>query len=230
MTLATLGLTFLITDEAARAREVLEQALAIHTAAGYRWGEGQARLYLAATIETTDQQAAAVHYRRAIGCFQHYRDTNLLANALIGQAGLMAPRDPAVALRVTAAAVSVRVRVHGNFPGFFGERMQRIRARCEAALGPDADRIWAEGSRLRIDEAIALAFSASRPRPPAPAGLSTRELEVVRLVADGLANKAIAMQLHLSVRTVESHVRHVLAKAGLSNRTQLAKWAREHNQ
>lgn len=230
MTLATLGLTFLITDEPARARELLEQALAIHTAEGYQWGEGQARLYLATTIETNDQQAAALHYRRAIECFQHYRDTNLLANALIGQAGLIARRDPADALRVTAAAVSVRVRVHGNFPGFFGERMQRIRAGCEAALGTDADRIWAEGSRLEIDEAIALAFGASRPRAPAPAGLSNRELEVVRLVADGLANKAIAMQLHLSVRTVESHVRHVLAKAGLSNRTQLAKWAREHNQ
>ena len=149
---------------------------------------------------------------------------------MIGQAGLIARRDPAVALRVTAAAVSVRVRVHGNFPGFFGERMQRIRAGCEAALGTDADRIWAEGSRLGLDEAIALAFGVARPRAPAPAGLSTRELEVVRLVADGLANKAIAAQLHLSVRTVESHVRHVLAKAGLSNRTQLAKWAREHNQ
>ena len=230
MTLATLGLTFLITDEPDRARELLDQALAIHTAAGYPWGEGQARLYLAATVEATDQQAAALHYRRAVGCFQHYRDTNLLANALIGQAGLIARRDPALALRVTAAAVSVRVRVHGNFPGFFGERMQRIRAGCEAALGPVADRIWAEGSRLGIDEAIALAFGASRPRAPAPVGLSTRELEVVRLVADGLTNKAIARQLHVSVRTVESHVRHVLAKAGLSNRTQLAKWALEHNQ
>jgi len=230
MTLATLGLTFLITDEPARARELLEQALAIHIAARYPWGEGQARLYLATTIETTDQQAAARHYRRAVECFQHYRDTNLLANALIGQAGLIARRDPAVALRVTAAAVSVRVRAHGDFPGFFGERMQRIRATCKAAVATDADRIWAEGSRLGIDEAIALAFGASRPRAPAPAGLSTRELEVVRLVADGLANKAIATQLHLSVRTVESHVRHVLAKAGLSNRTQLAKWAREHNQ
>ena len=230
MALATLGLTFLITDEPAHARELLEQALVIHTAAGYPWGEGQARLYTATTLETTDPQAASLHYRRAIGCFQHYGDTNLLATSLIGHAGLIARRDPAVALRLTAAAVSVRVRVHGNFPGFFGERMRRIRAGCEAALGTNADRIWAEGSRLGIDEAIALAFGASRPRAPAPAGLSTRELEVVRLVADGLANKAIAAQLHLSVRTVESHVRHVLAIAGLSNRTQLAKWAREHNQ
>jgi predicted ATPase/DNA-binding CsgD family transcriptional regulator len=230
MALATLGLTFLMTGEPARARELLEQALAIQTAEDYPWGEGHARLYLATTIATTDPQAAALHYRRAIECFQQYRDTNLLANALIGQAGLMAGRDPAAALRVTAAAVSVRVRAHGDFPGFFGERVQRVRAACEAALGTDADRIWAGGSRLGIDQAIALAFGTSQPRAPARAGLSTRELEVVGLVADGLANKAIASQLHLSVRTVESHVRHVLAKAGLSNRTQLATWAREHIQ
>jgi len=49
-------------------------------------------------------------------------------------------------------------------------------------------------------------------------------------VADGLPNKAIAAQLHLSVRTVESHVSHVLAKARLTNRTQLASWAHEHVQ
>jgi predicted ATPase/DNA-binding CsgD family transcriptional regulator len=230
MTLATLGLTFLITGEPTRARELLEQALAIHSVAGYPWGEGQARLYLAVTIETTDPQGASLHYRRAIECFQYYRDTLLLPNALIGQAGIVARRDPAAALRVTAAAASIRVRAHGNLPAFFGERMKRIRVACETVLGADADRIWAEGSRLGIAEATALAFGVSRPRAPAPAGLSTRELEVVRLVADGLANKAIATQLHLSVRTVESHVRHVLAKAGLSNRTQLAKWAREHNQ
>ena len=49
-------------------------------------------------------------------------------------------------------------------------------------------------------------------------------------MAEGLANKAIAARLHLSVRTVESHVRHVLAKVGLDNRTQLATWARERTQ
>jgi DNA-binding CsgD family transcriptional regulator len=57
--------------------------------------------------------------------------------------------------------------------------------------------------------------------------LSVREREVVRLVADGLSNKEIASRLHLSVRTVESHVRHALAKTGLVNRTQLATWAQE---
>jgi DNA-binding NarL/FixJ family response regulator len=131
---------------------------------------------------------------------------------------------------VTAAACATRVRGGGHFPAFFRERMERVRETCEAALGTDGARIWAEGTRAGVEEAIALAFGDPRPRAPAPAGVSARELEVVRLVADGLANKAIATQLHLSVRTVESHIRHVLAKAGLSNRTQLANWAREHNQ
>jgi DNA-binding NarL/FixJ family response regulator len=60
--------------------------------------------------------------------------------------------------------------------------------------------------------------------------LSERELEVVGMVADGLPNKAIAARLQLSVRTVESHVRHALAKLGLENRTQLATWARQRTQ
>lgn len=60
-----------------------------------------------------------------------------------------------------------------------------------------------------------------------PAGLSRREAEVARLVASGLSNKAIASSLQLSVRTVEDHVRHALAKTGLDNRTQLATWAGE---
>jgi len=161
---------------------------------------------------------------------QEYRDSNLLPNALIGQAGLIARRDPATALRVTAAAWAIRARGGGEFPGFFRERLGRVRQICDGALAADADRIWAEGTRLGVDEAIALAFGTGRPPPPAPAGLSARELEVVRLVADGLPNKAIAAQLHLSVRTVESHVRHVLAKARLTNRTQLASWAHEHVQ
>jgi DNA-binding CsgD family transcriptional regulator len=230
MAIATLGLTFLMTGEPGRARGLLEEALAMHTAEGYPWGEGQASLYLAITLDATDPQAAAAHYSRSVECFQTYRDSVLLPIALIGQAGLLATRHPAVALRVTAAAYTVRVRVGGGFQPFFRARLERVRTSCEAALGADAARIWTEGTRLSSDEAIALAFGASRPRAPAPAGLSARELEVVRLVVDGLANKTIATQLHLSVRTVESHVRHALAKAGLSNRTQLAKWAREHNQ
>jgi predicted ATPase/DNA-binding CsgD family transcriptional regulator len=231
MATATLGLTFLMTGEPERARQLLEQAVAKQRAAGYRWGEGHASLYLGLALDAVDPRAAAAHYRHAVECFRPYRDTTLLPLALMGQAGLMAQRDPATALRLTAASCNVRARVGGEIPPLFRVRLlERVRATCEAALGDEAERVWAEGTRLDLDDAIALASGTQRARTPAPAGLSARELDVVCLVADGLTNKAIGAQLHLSVRTVESHVRHVLAKARLQNRTQLATWARRHVQ
>jgi DNA-binding NarL/FixJ family response regulator len=60
--------------------------------------------------------------------------------------------------------------------------------------------------------------------------LSEREREVATLAAEGLSNKEIANRLHVSVRTVESHIRHVLTKIGLANRIQLANWMRQRNQ
>ena len=63
-----------------------------------------------------------------------------------------------------------------------------------------------------------------------PAGLTARELDVARQVAEGMSNKEIAVSLHLSVRTVESHVRRSLGKLGLANRTQLASWTRQRVQ
>jgi DNA-binding NarL/FixJ family response regulator len=56
--------------------------------------------------------------------------------------------------------------------------------------------------------------------------LTAREREIALLVADGLANRAIAAKLVLSERTVETHVRNVLAKLELNNRTQIAAWLR----
>jgi len=56
------------------------------------------------------------------------------------------------------------------------------------------------------------------------ASLTAREREVALLLADGLANRAIADRLSVSERTVETHVRNLLSKLGLENRTQVAAW------
>jgi DNA-binding CsgD family transcriptional regulator/tetratricopeptide (TPR) repeat protein len=54
--------------------------------------------------------------------------------------------------------------------------------------------------------------------------LSAREMEVARLVADGLSNPAIARRLYLSRPTVASHVAHILTKLGFASRAQIAAW------
>jgi DNA-binding NarL/FixJ family response regulator len=58
--------------------------------------------------------------------------------------------------------------------------------------------------------------------------LSERELEVLRLLGQGLTNKDIAQTLILSVRTVEAHLRNIYGKLGVRSRTEAALWAVRH--
>jgi DNA-binding CsgD family transcriptional regulator len=91
---------------------------------------------------------------------------------------------------------------------------------------------WAEGAGLSIEEAIAYAQRGrgQRKRPANGwASLTPTELDVVRLVSDGLGNKDIATRLFVSPRTVQSHLTHVYTKLGLTSRVQLAQEAARHN-
>jgi DNA-binding CsgD family transcriptional regulator len=95
----------------------------------------------------------------------------------------------------------------------------------------DFDAAWAQGAALTIEEAIAYAQRGrgERRRPSSGwASLTPTELDVVRLVADGLGNKDIAARLFISHRTVQTHLTHVYTKLGLSSRVQLAQEAARH--
>jgi NarL family two-component system response regulator LiaR len=70
----------------------------------------------------------------------------------------------------------------------------------------------------------ALHGSASKEENPF-ADLSKREIEVLRLIADGLSNSAIAESLFISEKTVKSHVGNILSKLHLADRTQAAVYA-----
>ena len=97
------------------------------------------------------------------------------------------------------------------------------------AVGAEAvDRAWAEGQRFSWAEAIAAAQGQPSRRTP-PGGLTARERQVAELVAEGLANRAVASRLHLSERIVENHVLHACTKLGLANRTQLAAGCRKQS-
>ncbi len=69
----------------------------------------------------------------------------------------------------------------------------------------------------------------TRSHLPYPNDLTAREVEVIRLVAQGLTNAQIAEQLVLSPHTVHSHVRSILSKLGVSTRGAIIRFALEHH-
>ncbi len=72
---------------------------------------------------------------------------------------------------------------------------------------------------------VPLRRNADALRGDSPGSLTRREREVAAHLADGLTNKQIAALLHISERTAESHVQHILTKLGFTNRAQVAAWA-----
>lgn len=97
----------------------------------------------------------------------------------------------------------------------------------------DADEVVAairaaHRGELQLDAAIAKRLMSSlvvTQRDDPFAGLTARELDVLRLVGEGRANKEIAIALGVGERTARTHVSHILAKLGLTSRTQAALWA-----
>jgi DNA-binding NarL/FixJ family response regulator len=64
-----------------------------------------------------------------------------------------------------------------------------------------------------------------RKRPQNPAGLSRREVDVLRLAARGLTTREIAEELVISSKTADHHIQHIYTKIGVSSRAAAALWA-----
>jgi DNA-binding CsgD family transcriptional regulator len=117
--------------------------------------------------------------------------------------------------------------------GFAAEARYHL-ARCLLGRGEpgDAERATtAAGEAHR--QARALGMTAYLERTGAlvahigaarPAALSRREVEVAKLVAEGLTNRQIAERLVISERTAQNHVQHILTKLGFATRSQIAAW------
>jgi len=94
----------------------------------------------------------------------------------------------------------------------------RLVAAGDALLAPSVTR--------RLIAELAHRPRALRPSEP-PAGLTQRELEVLRLVAEGQSNTEIAASLYLSENTVKTHITHILDKLGLRDRVHAVIYAYE---
>jgi DNA-binding CsgD family transcriptional regulator len=86
---------------------------------------------------------------------------------------------------------------------------------------------WADGRKISLAEIVQLALGTSpntaNNGPTLP--LTGREVQISRLVADGLTNREIGVRLGLSHHTVDNHLRRIFGKVGVSSRTGLATWS-----
>lgn len=138
--------------------------------------------------------AAIEHYQRAIAMDTRIGARPFLALSRLGLADALRTRGTPADLRTARSAIT--------------EAAHEFRRLGMSHRLQSADALLAD-----IDRAV---------RSANP--LTARETEVADLVADGLTNREIAARLVLSERTVETHVRSILAKLSLQNRTEIAAW------
>jgi DNA-binding CsgD family transcriptional regulator len=136
------------------------------------------------------------------------------------------------AARLLGAADALRERTgEVRFP-MYRPGYDSVVACAREALGEhDFAALWAEGAALSTEEMIAYAQRGhgGRKRPSSGwASLTPTELDVVRLVSEGMANKDIATRLFISPRTVQTHLTHVYTKLGLASRVHLVREASRH--
>jgi HD-GYP domain-containing protein (c-di-GMP phosphodiesterase class II) len=134
--------------------------------------------------------------------------------------------------RLAGAAISRAARILGAADAY--QAMREPRPYRPARTREEAGReLRADVSAGRLDaEAVEAVLGAAGHRVvrrrDGPAGLTPREVEILRLVARGLPNKAIAERLVISPKTVANHVEHIYLKIGASNRARASLFAMQH--
>jgi len=141
------------------------------------------------------------------------------------------------AVRLLAAAAALRDSLGAPLPPIYRADYERCAAAARAQLGEQAFAVaWAEGRGMTWEQALAARGPVTTPRethptPPAksaptsPFGLTAREVEVLRLLAQGLTDAQIAAHLIISPRTVNTHLKAIYGKIQVSSRSAATRYA-----
>ena len=100
------------------------------------------------------------------------------------------------------------------------------RAVCSGESGFAA--AWEEGKRIPLDAAVEMVAPVRLEVAVDAEGLTTREAEVLALVADGLTDAEVAERLVVSIRTVHAHLRSIYRKIDVRSRSAATRYALEH--
>ncbi len=215
----------------------LEEALEACRAADFPWGSAEVLLCLGdAALDQGDHALAARRLRESLALYREQGDIVGVGHA----AAALGRTDSAVRLFAVVMALREATGVRAALP--VDPVQDAAIAAIRARLGePAFAAAWAAGRALPTAQAIAEASTlaaelatnpsaspAAGESPRSNAGLSEREVEVLRLVAQGLTNPQVAERLYLSPRTVETHLQRIYAKLDVPNRGAAIRVAVQH--
>ncbi len=227
------GMTFSKTD-ARRAFAAWEEGVACVREHRVQFFEG----FLArdaARLHTSDGEpdAALVLFGEAISAFHRAGNVPQLVITLASVPALFERLDRHAPAAMLLGALSREPSSFHHVPELaaLDERLARELGKARAAD------FMAAGAALDLGDAavyarqqidVARRDPSPKARRPRPGGLTRREIEVLRLLADGRSAAEIATQLFISTRTAEHHVQNIYTKLGVANRAAATRWAVEH--
>jgi predicted ATPase/class 3 adenylate cyclase/DNA-binding CsgD family transcriptional regulator len=236
------GQIALLQGETEEARSWFEHSVALHKELGHQAGLAWAVSGLArVAFAQSDYVAARNRYEESLARARAMDDQELLVSCVEGLAVVVSVQgEPMWAARLWGAAEVLRETIgeplspveHAFYERAIMDARRRLGERAFAA-------VWAEGRSMTPDQALqaqlrlpALSASPSTSvtgkMPIAyPAGLTVREVEVLRLVAKGMTDAQIAETLVISPRTVNTHLTSIYGKIGVSSRSEATRYALE---
>jgi predicted ATPase/DNA-binding CsgD family transcriptional regulator len=221
-----------------RARRLAERALAISREIGERQATTSALYTLAILAQTEGEDERARNLlEEGLRLSAELGNEADVAHCLEGLASMYGAEGKIVrAARLWGAEEAVLEKLEDAVYTYLPDRalhrsqVAAARSQLDEAVWTAA---WTEGRVMSLEQAVEYALEqepAPDPATPEPylAGLSTREVEVLRLVATGLTNAEVAERLFLSSRTVDWHMGSIYRKLGLHSRAEATRFASEH--
>ncbi len=230
---AVLGLALAaeVKNDQVAAEALFEQALTGFHKLGDGYFQSVASRLLGNRItQRGDLTRGAALLRQSLMHSNQLDSKNEIASDLSGLADVARRAGDSVrAVRLFCAAKSLFESIGAWQTGREDEFNKNLAA-CRASLIESAFSAAVEqGRALTIDQAIEYALTEEAVAGPSPTtarelfrGLTAREREVAKLIAQGKSNREIAQTLVVSERTVENHVGNILSKLEFSSRTQIA--------
>ncbi len=237
------GQVALFEGDVSRARMLLEECVALYKEVGDRWHTARS-LSALAKVEAVEGNYALADtlYEENLELCRKMGYKNI-APVLEGLAYVvMIQGQPALAVRLWGAAEKLRETVGAPLPPVESVSYEQSVALARKHLGDkDFTAAWVHGRTMTPEQALAVIEKMCLPQllevqsskiptqHPLPEGLTAREMDVLRLLAQGLTSVLMAEHLVISLATINTHVRSIYRKLGVSSRSAATRYAIDHN-